>query len=117
MEHLFSPYADMESGSCRGLLPELPQTFLSAEERLHTRTCTLWCRPVAWLTPHAAVMREHLSALLPGRDPLGTFQFHVDGRIIVAPYRSSAALSEIVDVVLRLVASGVHSVVHAKELS
>jgi hypothetical protein len=57
---------------------------------------------VLWLTPHAAVMRES------GR---GILDFKVDGKDIDAWDRSPEHLSEICDVVLRLLAaSAVHSV-------
>jgi hypothetical protein len=68
---------------------------------------------IAWLTPRAAVVRgEHGSA--PFYTSYFPFElsFNVDGKKIYAWAHSSEALSEIVDVVLRLLAASVvHSVI------
>jgi hypothetical protein len=69
--------------------------------------------PVAWLTPHAAVVRTcgteyHLcsSYLQDGY----RFSFNVDGKFIFVVARSSAAISEIVDVISRLLVASARDV-------
>jgi hypothetical protein len=72
---------------------------------------------IVWLTPHAAIAygrRIHF-----WRQPVQScFLFTVDGKEIGAWSRSSAALSEIVDVVIRLLAASVvHSVILGKKFN
>jgi hypothetical protein len=69
---------------------------------------------VVWLTPHAAVMPESGRGIYPWRQVDGScrIRFKADGKVIDALARSREHLSEICDVVLRLLAaSAVHSVV------
>jgi hypothetical protein len=62
---------------------------------------------VLWLTPHTAVVRSNVMDI---HTYFNRLSFMVDGQHISAVARSSEALSEIVDVVLRLLAvSVVHS--------
>jgi hypothetical protein len=70
---------------------------------------------VAWLTPHAGIARKYGKAMrfLKKLDASYRFCFTVDGKDIVAFARSSEHLSEICDVVLRLLAV---SVVHSVEI-
>jgi hypothetical protein len=65
---------------------------------------------VAWLTPHAYVVRAGGRALKCGNclvDSDCQYRFTADGKDIVAVARSSEALSEICDVVVRLLAASV----------
>jgi hypothetical protein len=67
---------------------------------------------VAWLTPHAAVVRQNdflCSSYLSLRDTY-RFSFDVDGESIFVVARSSAALSEIVDVVSLLLGASARDV-------
>jgi hypothetical protein len=71
---------------------------------------------ITWLTPHAAIVSANGSGMLywsNWREPNECrFRFTVDGKEMVAWARSSEALWEIVDAVLRLVsASVVYSVI------
>ena len=68
---------------------------------------------IAWLTPHAAVVRDHGEAAhhWGQLDESCGFRFSADGEDIVVVDRSPEHLLEISDVVLRLLAvSVVHSV-------
>jgi hypothetical protein len=71
---------------------------------------------VAWLTPDAAVARDSDRALFNSsllhdeEDCENSFSFDVDGTEIFAVARSSAALSEIVDVVRRLVMANARNI-------
>jgi hypothetical protein len=70
-------------------------------------------KTVAWLTPHAAVFREHGRAIFYWQvlHDSYRFPFSADGNKMVAFARSPEHLLEIVDVVVRLLAaSDVHSV-------
>jgi hypothetical protein len=78
---------------------------------------------VAWLTPHAAVVCERDRALscatfLPDEENY-RFSFNVDGTEIFAVARSSAALAEIVDVVIRLLVANARDVseLHLRNVS
>jgi hypothetical protein len=92
----------------------LPKSFFARIGHLHSRTCTTWymvgSRNIAWLTPHAADVREYVryilvSSFLQDEDEEDyRFSFKVDDKEIFAVAPSSAALSDIVDVVLRLLA-------------
>jgi hypothetical protein len=142
MERLFSPCTRYrEILGSRGRLagrgnhyPELLRELnldVSIEELLSTETGFTYAdlyamlgngNTVAWLTPHVAVVRESDRAFLcccflqPREDY--RFSFIVDGTEIFAVPRSSAALLEIVDVVLRLLAASVvHSVCLQKRCS
>jgi hypothetical protein len=67
---------------------------------------------IAWLTPHAAVMRESVVCYWIQLDTPCCFSFSVDGKDMIALARSAEHLSEICDVVLRLLAASVvHSVI------
>jgi hypothetical protein len=69
---------------------------------------------VAWLTPHAAVVRDHVEAVYAWSqlDESCGFRFSVDGKDIVVVALSPEHLLEICDIVLRLLAvSVVHSVI------
>jgi hypothetical protein len=76
---------------------------------------------VAWLTPHASVMRveglvqDFLDLMRRGACQ---YSFTADGKQVHAVAHSSEALSEIVDVVLRLLAASVvHSVILDQSIS
>jgi hypothetical protein len=69
---------------------------------------------IAWLTPHAAVVRRHGEAghVLNQHIESCGFCFSVDGKEIIAVALSPEHLLEICDVVLRLLtASVVHSII------
>jgi hypothetical protein len=69
---------------------------------------------IAWLTPHAVVVRENGKGMCywMQMDHKCRFSFNVDGKQIYALARSPEHLLEISDVVLRLLAaSAVHSVI------
>jgi hypothetical protein len=73
---------------------------------------------IAWLTPHAAITRHcRKRAYSWGQlDDSYRLCFNVDGKDIVAMAQSSEALSEICDIVLRLLAASVvHTVVLCKK--
>lgn len=68
-----------------------------------------------WLTPHAAVVCESDRAFLVSSFLLGDYRFHifsfnVDGKDIFAVAPNAAALSEIVDVVHRLLVANARDV-------
>jgi hypothetical protein len=68
---------------------------------------------IAWLTPHAVVAREGGRAAhsLVRLEEFCRFRFFADGKDMVALARSPEDLSEICDIVLRLLAADVvHSV-------
>jgi hypothetical protein len=64
---------------------------------------------VAWLTPYAAVVREHGQAVngCEQMDEAYYFSFNADGKDIVAVARSPEYLLEIRDIVVRLLAVSV----------
>jgi hypothetical protein len=134
MEHLFSPCTrlramlDLESQGrlekFRDRHEDLQEQSLdvSIEELLSAETGFTYAdlyamlgneNAVLWLTPHAAIVPEggkglHAWMLL---DWLGGSQFSADGKALFVFARSLEHLSEICDVVLRLLtASAVHSV-------
>jgi hypothetical protein len=133
MERLFSPctrYRDMlellgvrrhQSELLRELnLDVSTEEFLSAERAFTYADLYAMLgngETVAWLTLHAAVAREGGRAPIwlsseddDNDDIVYKFSFNVDGTDIFAVARSSEALSEIIDVVLRLVAANARDV-------
>jgi hypothetical protein len=128
MEQLFSSctrYRDLAES--RGVPPEWlrelnlavsTDEFLSAERNLAYADlyAMLGNRDtIAWLTPYAAIVSARGVARLDHLQYDYRFSFNVDGKEILAWARSSAALSESVDVVLRLLAASVvNSVVLCK---
>jgi hypothetical protein len=129
MESLFTPctrYRDiLELDGVRRHQSELlrerdldvsTEEFLSAERAFTYADLYAMLRnrnTIAWLTPHAAVMceedRAHLcSSFLRDEDYI--FSFSVDDTDIFAVARSYAALSEIIDVVLRLLVANARDV-------
>jgi hypothetical protein len=133
MKHLFSPctrYREILESQDRleqfirdlELLREL-NLDVSTEEFLSAERCFTYAdlnamigngETVAWLTPHAAVAhtddRAYLCASFLPYEEEHIFSFNVDGTEIFAVARSSAALSEIVDVVRRLLAANARDV-------
>jgi hypothetical protein len=136
MERLFSPctrlhdilesQGDLEE--FRGLHPERLQELnldVSTEELLSAEKAFTYVdlyatigsgETVAWLTPHAAVMRADGIAMdcWEQLDESFSFCLSADGKQIVAVAHSSEHLLEIVDVVIRLLAV---SVAHSVSLS
>jgi hypothetical protein len=139
MDRLFSPctrFYDIVEGS--GLLesfghdPELLQELdlnVSTEELLSTERAFTYAdlhamlgneATIAWLTSHAAVIREHGIAVqaLNQLDESYEFRFTVDGKEeIIAVALSPEHLSEICDVVLRLLAVNVVQSAHLADFS
>jgi hypothetical protein len=131
MEHLFSPctrlHAILENQDrleqFRGQHPELLQELsldVSTEELLSATRAFSYAdlyamlinrTTIAWLTPHAAVVRKDGTALLFSNYLPYNFSFHADGKDAIALARSPEHLLEICNVVFRLLAvSVVHSV-------
>jgi hypothetical protein len=140
MEHLFSPctrYRDIAESQedrleeLRGP-PELLQELnldVSTEDFLREKRAFTYAdlyalltngNMVLWLTPHATVMRAEGAArnyFAVNVDEYGScrYSFNADGKGVYVDARSSKALSEICDIVLRLLAvSVVHSVILKK---
>jgi hypothetical protein len=133
MERLFSPCTRLHEilenqgrlGQFRRYHPELLQELnldVSTEELLSAECAFTYADiyatlgnedTVAWLTPHAAVAREHESVVNALDVLTGFYRFYfiADGIEIVAAARSPEHLLEICDIVVRLLAvSVVHSV-------
>jgi hypothetical protein len=129
MEHLFSPctrlYDILESqGRLEDFRRRHPDELLqelnldaSTEELLSTESAFTFADlyamlgdedTLAWLTPHAAVVREDGRAMRYWRqlneEESRSFSFRADGKDIIAFARSSEHLSEICDIILRLLA-------------
>ncbi len=124
MERLFSPctrYRDLRESSC--FVPPLERLreldlnvstdeLLSAERGFTYADLYTMLEngdTITWLTPHAAIVSAHGSGLFYWRYSISEcyFRFTVDGKTVIAWTRSAEALSEIADVVLRLVAASV----------
>jgi hypothetical protein len=137
MERLFSPFtryrelAELQAGRerFRRQPPEGMQELnldVSTEELLSAEKALTYGDlyamlgdddTIAWLTPHAAVARQHGNAAIAWNqlDGLCYFCFYADGKGIIALARSAGHLLEICDIVLRLLAvSVVHSVMMDK---
>jgi hypothetical protein len=135
MERLFSPctryreIAELRGGRDefrRHQYLEEPQELnldVSTEELLSAESAFTYAdlyatmgnrNTVAWLTPHAAVVREQgfLGFYCLHQDNL-RFQLNVDGKTIEGMADSSEALSEIIDVVRRLLLAGLGEVYKA----
>jgi hypothetical protein len=89
------------------------EEFLSAERAFTYTDLYAMIRnrnKIVWLTPHTAVVRNHGEAVIAWNqqldEPCG-FCFSADGKEMVALARSPEHLSEICDVVLRLLAASV----------
>jgi hypothetical protein len=133
MEHLFSPctrYRDIAESEGRLRLEELtgyPKELnldVSTEEFLSAERAFTFAGlyavlgnedTVAWLTPHASVMRAHgLAENFCKHLEGGVYliRFNIDGKQVAIFARSSEAITEVLDVVLRLLAASVvHSVI------
>jgi hypothetical protein len=129
MEHLFSPctrlHAILDS---QGLLEDVrrrhPESLqelnlnISTEELLSTEKAFTYADlhtmlgnedTVAWLTPHAAVVREYGRAMRFWKQLAASYRFcfTVDAKVIIAYARTIEHLLEICDVVVRLLAVSV----------
>jgi hypothetical protein len=120
MERLFSPctrYRDLEES--RGVRPcRWPRELnlkVSTDELLSAERGFTYAnlytmlgngQAIAWLTPHAFIMSADGSLYWLELNEC-RFRFYVDGKKILAFARSTEALWEVVDVVLRLVAASV----------
>jgi hypothetical protein len=132
MEHLFSPCTRLQDiFESQGQLEEIrrrrPEPLqernldVSTEELLSAERAFTYAdlyamlgiaNTVAWLTPHAAVAREHSGLAAIIWDSLDEsesycFSFSADGKDVIAYARSSEHLLEICDIVLRLLALSV----------
>jgi hypothetical protein len=129
MERLFSPCTRLHKIlKSQGVLEEpeapIPERLqelnldVSTEELLSAENASTYAdlyamlgdmNTVAWLTPHAAVAREHqrLVNAFEVLDGFYPFYFSADGIDIVATARSLEHLFEICDVVVRLLAGSV----------
>ena len=113
MERLFSPYTrDRDLECLRELNLNVSTDELLSAERGFTYADLYTMLgngdPMTWLTPHAAIVSAHGSGIFYRRHSINKcLRFTVDGKTVIAWARSSEALSEIADVVLRLVAASV----------
>ncbi len=113
MERLFSPYTrDRDLECLRELNLNVSTDELLSAERGFTYADLYTMLgngdPMTWLTPHAAIVSAHGSGLFYWRYSISKcLGFTVDGKTVIAWASSHEALSEIADVVLRLVAASV----------
>jgi hypothetical protein len=126
MEGLFSPCTRLPDilNTYPPVLHEL-KLDVSAEELLSAERALTYAdlyavlgsedsNTVAWLTPHAVVARQGENAAVYWLQlhPLCRFCFSVDGKAMIALAQSPEHISEICDIVLRLLAASVvHSVI------
>jgi hypothetical protein len=140
MERLFSPCTRLHDilesqGRLEPFREDYPEDFqelkldVSTKELLSAERAFIYANldalfgnqnTVAWLTPHAAVVRNHGIAVIAWLrlnvtrrlDVTRCFRFNADGTDIVAVARSSEHLLEIRDIVVRLLAmSEVHQLI------